>query len=284
MAYAGTQGDGIVRSASGRETYAPDGLGVPAKEKEEHEEMAASEETSPATSERYAPITQHINQSRNSSETEKGSDDDFAMASRSKSFAENMQSDDKHELNRILTSLSRRQTTSSDLQRKDTISGLEHDDPVFDPGSKDFDLYKYLRFFMRQLQAEGRESKQAGIVFKNLSVSGSGAALQLQSTVADFFLAPFRFRELFSGGNSHKQIISRFDGVLKSGELLIVLGRPGSGCSTFLKTLCGELTGLKVDDGSVLHYNGMHCLSLPGRRSNFPSRNSSKADDEGVQR
>ncbi|KAE9968334.1 hypothetical protein BLS_005903 [Venturia inaequalis] len=254
MAYAGTKGDGIIRTASGHETYAPDGLGTPQREYEE--EIAPSEDPSRATSERYAPITGHLYR-RNSSDTEKGSDEDFTMATRSKSFTENMDTDDKDKLNRILTSLSQHQTRSSTLRRNDTISGLKEDDPVFDPSHKDFDLYKYLRLFMRDLQADGRETKKAGIVFRNLSVSGSGAALQLQSTVSDFVLAPFRLRELFSSSKSHKQIIDKFDGVLKSGELLIVLGRPGSGCSTFLKTLCGELTGLTVDKGSVIHYNGI---------------------------
>ncbi|TLD22621.1 ABC-2 type transporter [Venturia nashicola] len=255
MAYAGTHGDGIIRTASGRETYAPDGLGTPAKEYEE--EKATSDEASRATSERYAPITGHIHR-RNSSDTERGSDEDMAMATRSKSFAEHMDTDDKDELNRILTSLSQHKSRSrSSLQRKDTITGLNADDPILDPGNKDFDLYRYLRLFMRDLQADGRDTKKAGIVFKNLSVSGSGAALQLQSTVSDFVLAPFRVRELFRSKKTHKQIIDKFDGVLKSGELLIVLGRPGSGCSTFLKTLCGELTGLNVDKGSTIHYNGI---------------------------
>jgi len=36
-----------------------------------------------------------------------------------------------------------------------------------------------------------------------------------------------------------------------------VLGRPGSGCSTFLKTICGELSGLDLDDSSVVEYNGI---------------------------
>ena len=279
MAYAGNQGSGIIRTSSGRETYAPDGLGTPANEHEE--EVASSEEPSRAASERYAPITGHINR-RNSSDTEKGHDEEFAMATRSKSFAENMDADDKNELNRIFTALSRRQTGGSSLERKDTLAGLNEDDPVFDPDNKDFDLYKYLRLFMRNLREDGRESKRAGIVFKNLSVSGSGAALQLQSTVADFFLTPFRFRELFSSNKSHKQIINKFDGVLKSGELLIVLGRPGSGCSTFLKTLCGELTGLHVDDG--LFFTIMVCkfVSCSNILSNNLNRHPSKADDQRV--
>lgn len=293
MAFAGSRGDGIIRTASGRETYAPDGLGgretyvpdglgAPAT-KEYEDEIAVSEEPSRETSERYAPITGHRHR-RNSSDTEKGSDEDFAMATRSKSFAENMDMDDKDELNKILTTLSRHQTRSSTLRRKDTISGLNEDDPVFDPGHKDFDLYKYLRSFMRDLQADGRETKKAGIVFKNLSVSGSGAALQLQSTVADLVLAPFRVREFFSSSKSHKQIIDKFDGVLKSGELLIVLGRPGSGCSTFLKALCGELTGLTVDKGSVVHYNGTPWCSSVCPHSNPFDRHSSEENDQRVQR
>jgi ABC-type multidrug transport system ATPase subunit len=43
---------------------------------------------------------------------------------------------------------------------------------------------------------------------------------------------------------------------LKSGELLAVLGRPGSGCSTFLKSICGELHGLKLGSKTNIHYNG----------------------------
>lgn len=69
-------------------------------------------------------------------------------------------------------------------------------------------------------------------------------------------MAPLRFREFFSKG-PEKTILNEFEGVLKSGEMLIVLGRPGSGCSTLLKTLMGELSGLDMKEQSEIHYNGM---------------------------
>ncbi len=97
--------------------------------------------------------------------------------------------------------------------------------------------------------------RRAGIVWKNVKVSGSGAAINLQKNVASLLMAPFRFREFFSKG-PEKTILNEFEGVLKSGEMLIVLGRPGSGCSTFLKTLMGELAGLELKPQSVIHYNG----------------------------
>lgn len=97
--------------------------------------------------------------------------------------------------------------------------------------------------------------RRAGVVFKNLKVCGSGNAINLQKNVGSVLLAPLRFREFFGKG-TEKTILNDFSGILKSGEMLIVLGRPGSGCSTFLKTLMGELHGLDVKSQSEVHYNG----------------------------
>ncbi|GIK01943.1 hypothetical protein Aspvir_005984 [Aspergillus viridinutans] len=52
-----------------------------------------------------------------------------------------------------------------------------------------------------------------------------------------------------------RQILHNFDGVLRSGEMLMVLSQPGSGCSTFQKTVCGELHGLELHPDLVMHYN-----------------------------
>jgi ATP-binding cassette, subfamily G (WHITE), member 2, PDR len=70
------------------------------------------------------------------------------------------------------------------------------------------------------------------------------------------FTSPLRIGQLFHRSQS-KHILRNFNALLKSGELLIVLGRPGSGCSTFLKAITGELHGLDVDKGSVVEYNGV---------------------------
>src|SRR4029434_10916983 len=51
-----------------------------------------------------------------------------------------------------------------------------------------------------------------------------------------------------------------------SGELLAVLGRPGSGCSTFLKSICGELHGLTLGEKTNIHYNG---ASQPQMKKEF---------------
>lgn len=127
-------------------------------------------------------------------------------------------------------------------------------DPSVDPGSESFQLPKFLKMFRNQLEGAGHSMKQVGIAYKNLNIYGKGEALQLQKTVGNSFLV----QDMFKGGKKqHKHILRNFDGIVKSGELLIVLGRPGSGCSTLLKTMCGELHGLELDEKSIIHYNGI---------------------------
>lgn len=170
-----------------------------------------------------------------------------------------IENQDRDELVRIATALSRRRSSIGDQPRiSQVLTGTEAYETSLDPESSNFDLSKWLRRFVDQLQAEGVEARRTGVAFRNLDVFGSGAALQLQQTVGSFLLAPARLGELLSFGKKQpKQILHGFEGLVKSGELLVVLGRPGSGCSTLLKTLCGELEGLELGSNSVIHYNGI---------------------------
>ena len=51
-------------------------------------------------------------------------------------------------------------------------------------------------------------------------------------------------------------ILDGLEGTLKGGEMLLVLGKPGSGCTTFLKALAGRLEGLELDTHSEVTYRG----------------------------
>lgn len=110
---------------------------------------------------------------------------------------------------------------------------------------------------MRLIDENEVIQRRAGVVWKNLKVCGSGSAINLQQNVGSLLLSPLRFKEFFGKG-PEKTILNEFEGVLKSGEMLVVLGRPGSGCSTLLKTLMGELHGLDIKEQSEVHYNGEH--------------------------
>lgn len=189
-----------------------------------------------------------------------------ALAEDDRTIFAHMRPEEREELSRIASNFPRHRTTSSDLsgmtdvERKDTLEGVELGDPVLDPTSDQFDHYKWARMMLKLMDREGVPlRKSTGVVFENLNISGSGSALQYQNNVGSVPLAPFRPQEYLSCINKtpQKQILRNFDGVLKTGELLIVLGRPGSGCSTFLKSITGELHGLKVGKGSDIQFNGI---------------------------
>lgn len=48
-----------------------------------------------------------------------------------------------------------------------------------------------------------------------------------------------------------RYLLKNFSGVVKSGEMMLVLGLPGSGCSTFLKVLAGHRDGYAGVEGDV---------------------------------
>lgn len=166
---------------------------------------------------------------------------------------------DRTELVRIATALSRRHSAATGVPgRIHTLATLDENDPVLDPKNDKFELSKWLQNFIKTLREHDITGQKTGVAFKNLSVFGSGAAIQVQGTVGSWLLAPLRLGEIFSFGKKEpKQILHKFDGLIKSGELLVVLGRPGSGCSTLLKTICGELHGLAVGEESRIHYDGI---------------------------
>lgn len=155
-------------------------------------------------------------------------------------------------LTRIATQQSRRQ---SNIDHR-LASIAEHDESL-NPQSPKFDLAKWLRAVMNDVARDDPRGLNMGIVFKNMNIYGSGAALQYQGTVSDLLAGPLRLPQAIRESHSpRRRILKDFNGLLKKSELLLVLGRPGAGCSTFLKSLCGELHGLDLDNESVIHYNG----------------------------
>lgn len=57
-------------------------------------------------------------------------------------------------------------------------------------------------------------------------------------------------------------VLSDFEGVLEKGEMLLVLGPPGSGCSTLLKSLSGESSGLHVAPESYINFRGSSVMFI----------------------
>ena len=113
----------------------------------------------------------------------------------------------------------------------------------------------------RQNQSEDEKTRHVGLVFKNLTVKGMGLGAALQPTLGDPFLGLPRFlKSLFARGPRRaagkppvRTILNNFTGSVRPGEMLLILGRPGSGCSTFLKVLANQRFGFESMDGDVTY-------------------------------
>lgn len=138
-----------------------------------------------------------------------------------------------------------------------------NDDPEssINPHSPNFRARDWIKMLLevRSQDPARYPERKAGLSFRNLGVHGFGSPTDYQKDVLNCLLeAGTIVRRLF-GAKMHKvQILRDFEGLIKSGEMLVVLGRPGSGCSTFLKTIAGEMGGITISEGSQLNYRGTY--------------------------
>lgn len=103
-------------------------------------------------------------------------------------------------------------------------------------------------------------TRRFGVSFRNMSVQGRSTEDRFFKT---FLNAPISvLKTIFRPSGSKTTILYGIDGLVEKGEMLLVLGRPGSGCSTLLKTLALEIQGLYVDPQSVLNYEGISPKNL----------------------
>jgi ABC-type multidrug transport system ATPase subunit len=68
-----------------------------------------------------------------------------------------------------------------------------------------------------------------------------------------FFNVYETVKSVFAIGKKGREfdILKDFKGVAKPGEMVLVLGRPGSGCTTFLKVISNQRYGYTKVDGNV---------------------------------
>jgi ATP-binding cassette subfamily G (WHITE) protein 2 (PDR) len=132
-----------------------------------------------------------------------------------------------HELARAITQASIKNATGEHINPFDGT-----DNPLLDPHSGQFS-YKVWTKNLLAIQSRDPErypARVAGISYRNLSAYGFGNATDYQKTFGNYPLElPGLFKRLIGRRVQTKiQILRNFDGLVKAGEMLVVLGRPGS--------------------------------------------------------
>ena len=112
--------------------------------------------------------------------------------------------------------------------------------------------------FERWLTQEAPKRSSLGVAYLNLHIYGHGLQADYQKNFANYPLAYLNSITAFfkSSESQRVHILRSFEGLVHSGEALLVLGRPGSGCTTLLKTLAGHTHGLHIGSESKINYQG----------------------------
>ncbi|CDS13463.1 hypothetical protein LRAMOSA05639 [Lichtheimia ramosa] len=152
------------------------------------------------------------------------------------------------EYNEVKRELSRISRTTTNTDAK-----LEEGD-----NTEEFNLDEFLHGMSNQAAQAGTKFKQLGLIWRNLLVEGLGAdahTIPTNFSRVSLLLQPWK---LFGVGNnaSKKTILRGLNGFCKPGEMLLVLGRPGAGCTTLLKVLALQRGSYTRIDGDV-SYGGI---------------------------
>ena len=157
--------------------------------------------------------------------------------------------------------MQRREAEAGDAEKQTWNDGTA--DP-FDTEKK-FSLEKFLSGYLGELQERNIVEPNMGLAFRNLNVTGHGSGAKFNMTIGSMFTAPFRmlveFRSLFKRHVRH--ILYDVTGCVKPGEMLLVLGRPGSGSTTLLKSLCSYRDGYRSIEGDI-SYEGFDYKAIQG--------------------
>ncbi|PPQ81326.1 hypothetical protein CVT25_015082 [Psilocybe cyanescens] len=120
-----------------------------------------------------------------------------------------------------------------------------------------FDFEKTLKRIIRKREEADIKPRTLGVVFRDLKVVGKAASDSFQPTLGSLFNPLVILQQIQKARHpTLRNILSGFEGVIKPGEMLLVLGSPGSGCSTLLKTLANQTDEYHSVEGAR-HYDSI---------------------------
>ncbi|PWY80967.1 hypothetical protein BO94DRAFT_153864 [Aspergillus sclerotioniger CBS 115572] len=209
--------------------------------------------------------------------------------------------EDFQEMRRELTRLSLHQTRSAtrDAQRLRSRASQARDEEksIDDDGLSGttesayggFDLSEFLLGgHLERRTTAGEPAKKVGVVFKNVTVKGVQTGASFVRTLPDAVVGTFgpdlynlvcKFAPQLRFGRKPpvRDLLHDFTGAVREGEMMLVLGRPGAGCSTFLKTIANDRGAFAGVEGDI-SYGG---LSAEEQNKHFRGEvNYNQEDDQ----
>ncbi|EGV65767.1 Opaque-specific ABC transporter cdr3 [Yamadazyma tenuis] len=140
-------------------------------------------------------------------------------------------------------------------------------DPRLDPNSNSFDSKFWVKNLRKLTESDSEYYKpsQVGVAFKDLRCFGVAMDADYQSNFLNGVYKSIT-QTIQKNTRNHQQgsydILKPMDGLIRPGELTVVLGRPGAGCSTFLKTVAVQTYGFNVAPESQISYDGISASDM----------------------
>ncbi|KAL0930637.1 ABC drug exporter [Colletotrichum truncatum] len=148
-----------------------------------------------------------------------------------------------------------------DQETEDIIAGL-HGTITNEPETEFPELGRYLR----DDQQARTQAFPLSVCLKSVSTYGRPGGLEPVRTLKDAIWRTLTFQDVYEWTlkrmlssdkmENGQALIRDFSGVVRSGEMLLVLGNPGSGCSTFLRTIGNDHSSFLGIKGSI-DYSGL---------------------------
>ncbi|KAF8955831.1 pleiotropic drug resistance ABC transporter [Flammula alnicola] len=144
-----------------------------------------------------------------------------------------------------------------DSHQDSTASGSAPTPEKSNDVEETFNFEGILHNIVNSRDEAGIEARELGVMFQDLRVVGLGATASHQETIGSAinplnlvgYVKKVRHPPI-------RDLITGFEGVVCPGEMLLVLGRPGSGCSTLLKSLADRGEEYYAMHGEV-HYDAL---------------------------
>ncbi|KAL0934069.1 bmr1-like protein [Colletotrichum truncatum] len=171
------------------------------------------------------------------------------------------------ELQRELSGVSRASRVNSRSSRRKSedvekaVANVNSASPSSDTDGEQFDLEAVLRGGVEAERQAGIRPKHIGAYWDGLTVTGIGGTTNYVQTFPDAFInfvdyvTPVMNLLGLNKKGVEATLLDHFKGVCKPGEMVLVLGKPGSGCTTFLKTIANQRAGFTSVTGEVLYGN-----------------------------
>ncbi|KAI6713789.1 hypothetical protein JHW43_003729 [Diplocarpon mali] len=150
--------------------------------------------------------------------------------------------DGERKLTRVLTS-----NSVMSERRRSRAHDSDEDEKA---RSDDWSMLPEVEAMYQQGEKDNVKGRKLGVTWTNLTVKGVGADAAFHENYLSQYNIPQLIREKRSGAPL-KTIIDASHGCVRPGEMLLVLGRPGSGCTSLLKILANKRRGYAEVTGDV---------------------------------